>query len=250
MTFEYGYAMIFPLSIENYFLSLLIITLGSILQGVIGFGLGILAVPLLLLIEPSFVPGPLLLAALFLNILISHREKKEVDYPSLKWIIPGRVFGTVIGAAVLKYFPHDIISILFGGLVLLAVGLSSSGLHLPFTPKNLLGVGTLSGFMATTTSIGGPPLALLYQRESGAMIRGTLSIIFIVGTILAVLSLVVIGRFGLKELILAMISLPAIYVGFLLSSKAVPILDKGFVRPAIFIFSAGAAIYVILTEIL
>jgi uncharacterized membrane protein YfcA len=241
--------MIFPLSIENYLLSLIIITVGSILQGVIGFGLGIVSVPLLLLIEPAFVPGPLLLAALFLNILISRREKKDIDYPSLRWIIPGRVFGTIIGAAVLNYFPQNIISILFGTLVLIAVALSSSGLHLHFNPGNLLGVGTLSGFMATTTSIGGPPLALLYQRESGNRIRGTLSVIFIVGTILAVLSLVVIGRFGMKELILAVSSFPAILFGFLLSGKAVPILDKGYVRPAIFIFSAAAAIYVILTEI-
>jgi uncharacterized membrane protein YfcA len=242
--------MIFPLSIENYLLSLTIITVGSILQGVIGFGLGIVSVPLLLLIEPAFIPGPLLLAALFLNILISRREKKDVDYPSLQWIIPGRVFGTIIGAAVLNYFPQNIISILFGTLVLIAVALSSSGLHLPFNPRNLLGVGTLSGFMATTTSIGGPPLALLYQRESGNRIRGTLSVIFIVGTLLAVLSLVVIGRFGMKELILAVSSFPAILAGFLLSSKAVSILDKGYVRPAIFIFSAVAAIYVILAEIL
>lgn len=242
--------MIFPLSIENYFLSLFIIALGSILQGVIGFGLGIIAVPLLILIEPAFVPGPLLLAALFLNILVSFREKKSVDYPSLRWIIPGRVFGTIIGAAVLKYFPQNIISILFGVLVLIAVGLSSSGIHLSFNPRNLLGVGTLSGFMATTTSIGGPPLALLYQRESGNRIRGTLAAVFIIGTILAVISLAIINRFGMKELILAVSSFPAILIGFLLSSKAVPILDKGYVRPVIFIFSAAAAIYVILAEIM
>jgi len=52
-----------------------------------------------------------------------------------------------------------------------------------------------------------------------------------------------------EELILAISSFPAIYIGFRLSTKAVPILDKGFVRPAIFIFSAAAAIYVILAEI-
>ena len=241
--------MIFPLSIENYLLSLIIIVLGSILQGVIGFGLGIIAVPLLILIEPAFVPGPLLLAAFFLNILVSFREKKSVDYPSLKWIIPGRVAGTFIGATVLKYFPQNVISIMFGVLVLLAVALSSSGIHLPFNRRNLLGVGTLSGFMATTTSIGGPPLALLYQRESGNRIRGTLAAVFIIGTIIAVISLAVIDRFGMKELILAISSFPAIYIGFRLSTKAVPILDKGFVRPAIFIFSAAAAIYVILAEI-
>ena len=47
---------------------------GAILQGSVGFGLGLIGVPLLVLIDPVFVPGPLLLAAFLLNLLMSHRE--------------------------------------------------------------------------------------------------------------------------------------------------------------------------------
>ncbi len=60
-----------PLNLYEIFFAILIVVIGSILQGSIGFGLGPFSVPLLLLIDPVFVPGPLLLSALVLTILIN-----------------------------------------------------------------------------------------------------------------------------------------------------------------------------------
>jgi uncharacterized membrane protein YfcA len=224
-------------------------TSGSIVQGSVGFGLGLLAAPLLILIEPDFVPGPLLLAALFLNIFISHRERNSVDTPSLKWLIPGRILGTIIAALLIKFLPEQTISILFGGLVLLAAVMSISGLHLSLIPGNLFSVGTLSGFMATTTGIGGPPLALLLQRKKGAILRGTLAAIFLVGTFMAVLALAIIGRFGLKELILSILLFPAVVVGFIFSGRISGHVDKGYTRIAVLTISIVSAVVVIIKEV-
>ena len=52
----------------------LVVGLGSLLQGSIGFGLGLFAVPFLVLIDPRLVPGPILLASGVLTILMVHRE--------------------------------------------------------------------------------------------------------------------------------------------------------------------------------
>ncbi len=223
---------------------------GSVLQGSVGFGLGLLAAPLLILIEPAFVPGPLLLAALFLNIFISHRERHSVDTPVLKWLIPGRILGTIFAAILIKFLPAHIISILFGWLVLLAVIMSISGLHLTLIPGNLLSVGTLSGFMATTTGIGGPPLALLLQKKKGAILRGTLAAVFLVGTLMAVIALAIIGRFGLKELILSVLLFPAVLVGFVFSGRISRYLDLGYTRIAVLAISVISAVVVILKAIL
>ena len=54
-------------------------------------------------------------------------------------------------------------TLLFGGLILLGVCLSLSGLRLPPIRGVLVGAGALSGVMGTVASIGGPPMALLYQ---------------------------------------------------------------------------------------
>ena len=49
--------------------------LGAMLQGSIGFGLNVVGAPLLVLIDTRFVPGPTLVAALVLTLLVGVRER-------------------------------------------------------------------------------------------------------------------------------------------------------------------------------
>lgn len=242
--------MNFSLSIMEYLLSVGIAAAGSLLQGSVGFGLGLLAVPLLLLVEPDFVPGPILLAAFFLNLLVSHREWKGMDFGNMKWVIIGRILGTVAAAMVMVIIARNALSVLLGVLVLMAVGMSAGGFHLPVNTGNLLGAGILSGFMATTSAIGGPPLALIFQREKGGRLRGNLAGVFLVGTVLSISALATIGRFGLHEIILALGLFPGIVVGFLLSNITSKKLDRGYVQPAVLFVSAISAAMVILRNIL
>ncbi|MBS3817887.1 sulfite exporter TauE/SafE family protein [bacterium] len=242
--------MEFPLTVIDSLLAFGIAFLGSTLQGSVGFGLGLIGVPLLVLINPIFVPGPLLLSALTLTLLICYREHQSIDVKGIQWAIPGRIVGSVLGAALLTLIPRENLSLLFGGMVLLAIGISLMGWEVPLTSLNLFGAGTVSGFMGTTSSIGGAPIALIYQREKGSRLRGTLSGIFVFGTIISILSLVVIGHFGLQEMLIAVVLIPGVILGFFLSSQTAKILDKGFTRPAVLIASALSGSVVIIRSIL
>ena len=75
------------LTVYEILLAIVIVILGAILQGSIGFGLGPFSVPLLLLIDPVFVPGPVLLAALFLTVLLYNREHHAVHKNEIKWAV-------------------------------------------------------------------------------------------------------------------------------------------------------------------
>jgi len=238
------------ISLLDALLAFGIATLGATLQGCIGFGIGLLGVPLLVLIDPVFIPGPLLLAALLLTLLIAHRELRSIDVEGIKWAIPGRILGTIVGASLLTIIPQKQVSLLFGSMVLLAVLISIVGLKLPITKLNLFGAGTISGFMGTTASIGGAPMAIVYQNQRGPRIRGTLSSIFVFGTIISLISLALIGRFGLREISVAVILLPGTIIGFFLSRRIVKILDKGFIRSTILISSVISGIIVILRNII
>jgi uncharacterized membrane protein YfcA len=100
----------------------------------------------------------------------------------------------------------------------------------------------MSGLLGTAASIGGPPLAMLYVDQKGGRIRGTLSGIFVAGTLMSVVALAVAGRFGLQELKLTGMLLPGIAVGFMMSRRAATLADTGFIRPAIIAVSTLAAI--------
>ncbi|MDH3497434.1 MAG: sulfite exporter TauE/SafE family protein [Gemmatimonadota bacterium] len=228
----------------------LTVTLGATLQGSIGFGLGLFSVPILLLIEPDFIPAPLLLASVALTLLLTHRERHTIIWGDLKWALGGRIAGIALAALLLVVVPADRFAIPAGVLVLGAVGLSASGLHLPPRPRTLVGAGVLSGLLGTAVSIGGPPMALIYQRESGPRLRGTLSAFFVIGVALSLIGLRVAGRFDLGDVLLAATLVPGILVGFAISRYTAHRLDRGFTRPAVLIVSAVASLLVILRHVL
>ena len=227
-----------------------IVMVGAILQGSVGFGLGMLAAPLLVLIDPNFVPAPLLSAALALTLLVAQRERHSIDFRGIGWALIGRVPGTLLGAIVVVVAPQKATTILVGVVVFVAVALIGSGVSLPRTPRVLLGAGTLSGFMGTTTSIGGPPIAALYHDASGSRVRGTMSGFFVIGLIITLTALAAVGRFGRPELFLGACLLPGAVIGYAVSSHIAPILDKGYTRACVLTVSALAGLSVIVQALM
>lgn len=225
------------------------VALGAVLQGSAGFGLSLVSVPLLALIEPRLLPGPLLCVAIVLTLLLSYRERRSIDFRGVTWGIVGRVPGAVVGAAALTVMPQAQISLMFGILVILAVLISLLPIRIRPTAPRLLAAGLLSGFMGTTAAVGGPPIALLLQHSPGPQLRGTLSGFFVVGASVSLLALIAIGRFGVDELWLALLLLPGILAGFLASRRTAHLLDRGHTRTLVLVVSALAAVSVILRQV-
>lgn len=227
-----------------------VVTIGAALQGSVGFGSALVAAPILVLIDPSLVPGPLLFCALVLTILMAYRERQAMDVSGLRWGILGRLSGTFVALFVLTNVPKKELTIILGSLVLFAVALSASGLRISPTTWALLSAGTLSGFMGTTASIGGPPLALLYQNAPGARLRSTLSGYFALGTTISLVALAAIGRFGRGEFRSALALLPGVLIGFVLSARTRQLFDRGYTRAAVLTISAVSGAIVILRALL
>lgn len=227
-----------------------IVSVGALLQGTVGFGLGLFAAPLLLLIDPRLVPGPMLCASGLLTLLLARRDWHGVRGDDLRWSVGGRLVGTVPAVLVMALLPGDLLDLLFGALVLVGVALTATGWHPRPAPGTLVGAGFLSGFMGTTTSIGGPPMALLYSGESGPRLRGTLSAFFVVGVLISVPALAVVGRFGRTELTLGAMLSPGIVLGYLASKRPAAALDRRPLRPAVLGVATLAGLAVIAKNLL
>lgn len=236
------------LTLPEVLLCWLILTVSSTLHGAVGVGGGLIAVPLLALIDPGLVPGSALFASLLLTSLMVIRERRAVDLFGIKWGIAGRIGGTLIATCILTTLPARETALVIGGLILLAVVLSISGLDVKRTEKTLIGAGVLSGIMGTLSSVGGPPMALLYQDAPGAKVRATLSGFFIFGSIISLIALILTGWFGWIEALSSIMLMPGVGLGFLLSTKATRLLDRGYVRAAILVVSATSAIVLTLKQ--
>jgi hypothetical protein len=158
--------------------------------------------------------------------------------------------GTFLGAVVVAVVPRKETSLLVGAMVLVAVGLVATGARIARSRRALFGAGTLSGFMATTSSVGGPPIALLYQDSHGHQVRGTLSGFFLVGLVISLGALALIGRFGRSEIVSSVLLFPAVLFGFLLSARIAAVLDRGHTRRAILVASGLAGLAVVIEALL
>lgn len=224
--------------------ALSLVAAGAI-QGSTGFGFNMLAAPVLAVLHPAFVPAPMLLVALVISLGGALRERRAVDASGLGFALTGRVIAAAAAVACLGLLSPESFDKLFGGLVLLAVLLSVAGVRVEPSPRNLFLAGGLSGFMGTLTSIGAPPMAMVYQHARGVAMRATLNAFFVAGAAISLGALGWAGRIGRTDLVLAAAMLPAAGLGFLLSGWGRRLVDGGYVRVVVLTVSTLSALALI-----
>ncbi len=131
---------------------------------------------------------------------------------------------------------------LFGAMLLVAVAVSAGGWRPELTRRNAALAGGLSGFIGTITSVGGPPMALLYQGLTADQVRGTLSAYFILMSPFVLAALYGAGRLTSVEIELSVVLLPGMLMGYACSRRLVRVLDQAATRVVVLVVSALGAL--------
>lgn len=227
---------------------LAVIAAGAV-QGSTGFGFSMVAAPILALIDPAFIPVPMLMLALFVCIGGALRERSQIDGKGLHAALLGRIITSGLAVFCLGLVDQSTYSTLFAGLVLVAVFLSVVGPKLEANPKTLFIAGGVSGFMGTLTSIGAPPMAMVYQNSKGPVMRATLSAFFVFGAIISLVALALGGQVTLSSIGIGLLLLPFAMVGFAISNWGRFLVDKGKVRFIVLSISALSASLLVVREL-
>lgn len=220
------------------------------IQGSVGFGYALVSAPLLALVAPDFVPGPIMLSSMLLSLASGYRERDFIDRRGVTLALLGRIPGVVLGAGAMAWLPESTMNLVFGAVVLVAVLLSASGLRVAMSARNLAGAGFASGVMGTMTSIGGPPIALVYQDSKGPQLRATLNTYFALGSAMSIPALALAGHFGRVEFIHGLWLLPATAVGFAFSGATRDFLDQGHTHSAVLAVASISALAVVVRTLL
>ena len=196
-----------------------IILLSSFVRSAIGFGMGLIAMPLLGLIMNISVATPMLaLSGMAMSLVIVGQDWKEVDWKSLRFLLAGAILGTPVGVLLLKQLPPEPVKMLLGIIVVL---FSLHGLlgrkPLPFRPSRPLEftLGLISGTFASGFNIGGPPL-VAYGAIRGwtpSVFRASLQAYFMIAGLVALISHGAAGLWTKTVFWIAAITLPAMIVG-------------------------------------
>ena len=72
----------------------LVIALSALVQGAVGYGMALVAAPLLALVDPMLVPVPLILLTSGHALLAVIRDGRYADWPGIGWAMLGRLPGT------------------------------------------------------------------------------------------------------------------------------------------------------------
>jgi uncharacterized membrane protein YfcA len=233
-------------SLWDVSLALLAVISGAALQSAVGFGFALVAAPILLFIDPGLVPVPITLAALLMtagNFALYHRH---ADWRGLMWVGLGNVPGYWLGGLALTLLPVAQMALLFGFLTLSMVGLSISHLHFSPSVRWQMPMGTISGFSGITTSMNGPPVALIYQHAPGPAVRGTLSVYFFVSNLILIGLFAMLGKLDVQAMSSGLLLVPGVMLGVLLGRFLTGWLDAGRTRRAVLWVSAFSALAVML----
>lgn len=222
-----------------------IVGFAGFVQTTTGVGFAMVAVPMLVLIDLSYAPGPSLFVMLFLSIAMVAGSWKDVDRQGFAALFPGLFIGTLVGSRLLGMLSASAFGLVFGFMVLGALALGRMGLEPRQSPAVNVSGGFVSGLMGTVSGIHGPPLAVLYQRAEPARARATIAFVFVIASVLSLISLNSAGHFGHDEVLAGLALLPGLAVGYVLASTGRRFISDRVAHNAMLAIAAISAIILI-----
>lgn len=229
----------------SFFLVLVAAFVGALVQGSIGFGLNLIVAPVVAVYRPEALPAAAILLAIPMTAGSALREHTHIDRAAVYWTTLGRLPGVVGGAWLVAMLDAETLAMTIGACVLAGVGMSLASPRFRIDRRSQAIAGLVGGLMGTASSIGGPPMALLYQHEPGPIVRSTLGATFLVGTGLSLLALAFAGEVRGFHIVFAGAIVPAVLAGLLASRFLHRSLDAGWLRPCVLGFAALAGLGVL-----
>lgn len=210
---------------EGYILGVFI--LSSFLQTVTGFGYAIITAPLLaLVLEAKQTVMLVMVTGLFVRLLLMRVTNNDGSFKAILPLITASVLGAIPGAYIMTTASSGGIKIFIGVVLLVATFCLWRNISLPIPQSKFAEtiVGALSGFLATTTSINGPPVVLYYlnskAEENKTVFRANLTRYFLLINIASIIISCVAGTLKITELWLYTLeAIPALCIGFYLGEK-------------------------------
>ncbi|MFF4638371.1 MULTISPECIES: sulfite exporter TauE/SafE family protein [Streptomyces] len=226
------------------------VAVGALLQVSIGFGLGMLAAPVFSLVDPALAPTAVLLLASGVTATVLLRERGRVDLRGLVWALVGRLPGVLTGTLLVVALPARHLALLIAGVVLTGAVVSVAGFVPSRRRSAVVLAGMASGLMGTATSIGGPPMAMVWQRLSGPELRATMSAFFLVGSLMSLTALTAAGTVGAHALRGTVLLAPAAVAGVLLAGPLTRRLNVRRTRTAATALAVAGAVVLVLQQFL
>jgi len=208
---------------------------GAIVHGSIGIGLGLVAAPALVAIDPAFTPGPLLIAAQLVGIRHIAAEWRHADFDAVKRGLIGVPVGIIGAITILELMSRRLLALTVGTLTALAAAMLLAGFAMARTPRSEIVAGGICAFSSLTAALPGPPLVCVYADMAPSKLRPTTALLIMVVATTGLVTLILSGNFGSHEVSLLGWLVPGVLVGLVLARFVRPHIDRPWFRQAVLV---------------
>lgn len=188
---------------------------GALVQGSVGFGAVIVAFPIIVLVEPALLPQSIILATLPLTVVVFLRNSRDAAWPEVLNLAVSRLPGVALGTVLVNLVSARTLAFFGAGFVFVTVVVTALVAPIPRRGSLLSVAGLASGFFGTSVGIGGPPIGLLYQHETGKQIRATVGTVGLTGVMTTAAGLAIGGAMSAIDVRTGVALMPMGFAGAL-----------------------------------
>jgi uncharacterized protein len=194
------------------------VLLGGFLQGCIGFGIAMAAVPLMLLVMPAMDVVPLIAWISLANTsTMTWVLRRQVRPRMVLPLAAGCLIGVPIGVQILDAFDGPGLKAAIGALLVALSAVLFAGWSRPVRNEGagLWSVGLLSGMMSGSTGIGGPPVVLFLSNQDTPrdVFRANIIAYFLLLCLISITVFTLRGAYDRESAGLLAVCIPAVLAG-------------------------------------
>ncbi|MHB1172015.1 MAG: sulfite exporter TauE/SafE family protein [Lacisediminihabitans sp.] len=228
----------------------LVSAIAAMAQSATGSGYGIVAAPLLFIVDPRTVPGPLLVSTLLVMVVVIAQHRRFLSLRELKpaflWTAPGIAGGFLVEAV----NPPAVSMLAVGVIVLLGVAVTVRGVHIPSSRAALGIAGVLAGAFTVLAATPGPPMAIVYRPDDTNRLRANLSAFFFLVVFVTLVPLIATGAHGWAPASHTVALCTGVLLGVLLVRPFLRLLSARVIRAGALGLCALAGVVVLVKAVL
>lgn len=220
------------------FFSILIVTAGATVMGTVGFGIVLVAAPVVLLyLEPQQTVVVLNGLTAILMAMVLMRTWRYLEVRASVGLVLGGLAATPIGVLALNAASAGVLRVTITVVIIILALFSLTNFQLPFAQRRPAGplFGFLTSLSVTTIGIGGPigAVYVIAQRWKAETVRAVLALFFLASDTMAFALYAATGLVGRDTLANVGAMIPGLVIGFGLASVLVTRINDRIFRYAV-----------------
>ena len=220
------------------FFSIIIVAAGATVMGTVGFGIVLVAAPVVLLyLEPQQAVVVLNSLTAILMAMVLLRTWRHLELRASVGLVLGGMVATPIGVLALNAASPGVLRVTIAGVIIFLGLFSLTSFQLPFAQRRTAGpiFGFLTSLSVTTIGIGGPigAIYVIAQRWKAETVRAVLALFFLVSDTMAFALYAASGLVGRDTLANIGVMIPGLLIGFGLAAVLVTRINDRIFRYAV-----------------